>query len=220
MWDMIKAGATMWEIVEDNPHRYMSNYRKIDQFLSHRDHLRNSGAWRGPPQVSVYVGPPGSDKSRSVRQICVEESLALYVVTKGTSSCWYNGLEASFAEKRFEALLFEDFDGWEDYDNILRITDGYHMQVQTKGGMIQLPHLKRIFFTSNWGPADWWPRTYLKEFEAKGTILAAFARRITEFKKFKVLGAQKSGGVILSPPLKKRKVSLVVSEEFVLPGWH
>lgn len=162
--DMITQGASSSEISEKYWSSYARNYRVIDKMTSNRKRLFAALHTVDRPIVKIFWGPPGTGKSHQALMECVNEGLTPYPVVKGTGNTWYDGIDVSFEGRSFDAMIFNDFNGWDSYDNILRLTDIYSTQLQVKGNQIVLPPMKRIYFTSNKYPTEWWPNTDQKEF--------------------------------------------------------
>lgn len=85
--------------------------------------------------------------------------------SKDPRSKWWNGYKGE------KVVIFDEFRGGIDIAHILRWTDKYPVQVETKGGSAVL-RAERVIFTSNLHPHDWYP-TIDQE------TLAALERRIT-----------------------------------------
>lgn len=94
----------------------------------------------------MFLGPPGSGKSRSAWN-------DFKVTYSHAGDRWFDGYDAD------ERVLFDDFDGWKSgisYRKLLQLTDRYPMRVPVKGGFVQwIP--KMIIFTTNVHPERWYP---------------------------------------------------------------
>lgn len=91
-------------------------------------------------------GPPGSGKSRSVRD---KYGDSLYLKSQNK---WFDGYEGE------ETILIDDLDkGGVFLSHHLKIwSDRYACTGETKGGTVNLRH-KRFVVTSNYHPMDLWP---------------------------------------------------------------
>lgn len=55
------------------------------------------------------------------------------------------------------AILFDDFYGGVKYTQLLKMLDGYPMQIGKKGGFVQ-KRWRTVLFTSNASPMEWYKR--------------------------------------------------------------
>lgn len=205
---LIQEGASASWIMQSHFGTWARNHRAIAAACEARDaFLLHDAASSEPPQVLVYWGPTGTGKTVAAVNYGIEHNLNLYWVSEGTGNTWYNGIDSQYGGKRFDGVVFDEFNGHEKYQTILKICDRPHgLLLQVKGGMVALPLLKVVIFTSNVHVTEWWPRTHLKEFGKHGTHLSAFGRRITELKFFPRSNYPEVGGVILNPPTQGYQV--------------
>lgn len=142
--ELIDAGVPELEIAEKYFSRWCT-YRRA--FREYRD-LRctySLSSLRTNLEVIVYFGPPGSGKTRRV----YEEEKELYVWPGGR---WFDGYVGQ------EAVLFDDYDGSQiPFRLLLRVIDIYPITLEVKGGHIYW-YPKRIYFTSNVAPQNWYER--------------------------------------------------------------
>lgn len=144
-----------------------------------------------PVQVHLIYGGTGVGKSRWVRAYCKAHGLSLWVQPVNSRGLWYDGYD------HHDAALFDDFDGEMPFRDLLRITEGYRLQVPIKGGFVPW-HPKVVFFTSDvWHGAWMFPkgrsgeRVLLNEGEE-----AQLARRITSETRFLRPGAALGGAAV------------------------
>lgn len=96
-------------------------------------------------QTIVFSGETGSGKSRTAAAICGED---VYYKPHGK---WWDGYDGQ------QSVIVDDFYGWMQYDEVLRVTDRYPHRVEVKGGFKEFTS-KKIIFTSNKSPRDWWKK--------------------------------------------------------------
>lgn len=155
--ELLQEGKGIDAVIDSSP----SCFVKFHRGLALLEARLGLGIRRGAhePKVLVFVGPPGCGKTRSV----YERFFSIYA--KDPETIWWDGYSGQ------ECVLFDDFYGGISYAQILRITDRYVCQVQTKGGHDYLRDSTTTFvFTSNKDPAFWWPLT---------PEIGAFQRRIS-----------------------------------------
>lgn len=110
-------------------------------------------------KLGVYViwGPPGSGKSKLVREI---DDNVYSVPEPVNGTLWFDGYDGQ------ESILLDDFYGWVKYHTLLQICDGYPMQLPVKGGFTQ-KQWKNVFITSNKPPEDWYKREEILALERR-----------------------------------------------------
>lgn len=140
MVDTIKGGETSIKILAEHwPGLYIRYHRGIEKFIAtiHPVEPRFHKT-----VVHYYWGPPGSGKSRrsleEARELCGE---SIYYKPRGL---WWDGY------KQHKAVIIDDFYGWIQYDELLKICDRYPYKVQVKGGFEEFTST-HIWITSNAG---------------------------------------------------------------------
>ena len=150
---LIDDGAGEQEIAEGHFSTWCRNYRAFREYKRIKTEARN---W--PCDVEVLWGEPGTGKSRKA----LEENPGAYWKPKGN---WWDGYEQQ------EVVVIDEFYGWLPYDFLLRLCDRYPLNVEVKGGTAAFV-AKKIVFTSNKHPDDWYQKENLDK--------RAFARRVTK----------------------------------------
>lgn len=108
-------------------------------------------------EILVLYGPTGTGKSK----YCYDSYSDVYWKQRGK---WWD----NYAHQ--ETVVLDEFYGWLQWDVLLRLCDRYPLLVETKGGQIQFSS-KRIVFTSNTPPGQWYKNSYFE----------AFVRRVTKW---------------------------------------
>lgn len=113
--------------------------------------------------VHVYVGPPGTGKSRRAK----DEADTIGRVYYKPNGEWWDGYEGQ------ECVIFDDFYGNYPFHDLLKCLDRYPHQVPVKGSFVQL-NPKHIYITSNKPIHRWydWAKVGQKE---------ALYRRVDEY---------------------------------------
>lgn len=152
----IDEGESVRTIMEDAHH--FQNFAKHKAFFeTYQGYKRRRTAYQ-PPEVYVFHGPTGANKTRTAFEILGTEDTYVWTPNKATSSsrwfCGYNGQPN---------VIFDEFRGQIPYAELLYLTDGYaNMEVAIKGGHVYWSP-KRIIFTSPHEPIDWYPRQNQKD---------------------------------------------------------
>lgn len=146
----IRDGQTASQIEESFPGPFIRYRTNILACIRERQPKRT---WA--MEVFVLWGRSGAGKTRTVFD---EHGYnAIYV---HTGSNWFDGYEGH------EIALFDDFTGSEfKLGYLLKLLDRYPMMVPVKGGFVQwVP--KKIYFTSNKDPHDWYANAIEQHQEA------------------------------------------------------
>ncbi|APA62647.1 putative replication protein [uncultured virus] len=157
--DKIQQGVSLSSIYEEEP------------LISARfpKYINTVASLRKPPirsslVVELHHGPTGSGKTYNAFQRFPD---LFSLPVKSGKTLWFNGYDNE------PVVLMDDFTGAFALDQLLRLTDQYPIQVETKGGMVWFnPTL--IIITSNFKEADWYTYTNRPEH------FLALQRRITK----------------------------------------
>lgn len=153
------------EAVDEYPVEAMKFGRGM-QFFKQELAKRERGNDFVKPDILVMWGDSGVGKSRKAREIDPE----LYQVpVHEAGTTWFDGYNGQ------ETILLDDFNGGILYTQMLRLCDGYPLQVQVKGGFTILQH-KRIIITSNKAPELWYKKAVVGEAEALQRRLYGFGK--------------------------------------------
>lgn len=147
---MIDEGKSDLEIAEFNFNLFCTKFTGISRYRLLKTTPRDSAI---TPNVIVIIGPTGTGKSRWA----LDHFPNAFWKTKGQ---WWDTYHQQ------TAVIIDEFYGWLPYDFTLRLTDRYPMQVEIKGGAVQMV-AHTFIFTSNKYPHQWWKDIYFKAFERR-----------------------------------------------------
>jgi Putative viral replication protein./RNA helicase. len=133
----IKSGKSDLEILDKSPALYVRHYKAISHIRSLITPPRNFKT-----RVYFLYGNPGNGKSNLARELLPD------AFWKQPSSIWWCGYHG-------EDVVIDDFKGWMPYSDLLRLLDCYPLQVQTKGGQVQMV-AKHLVLTSSVIPTKWY----------------------------------------------------------------
>jgi len=158
-----------------------------------------------PTQLHIIHGGTGVGKSRWVRSYCATHSLSLWVQPVNSRGLWYDGYD------HHAAALFDDFDGDMPFRDMLRITEGYRVQVPVKGGFVSW-HPRVVFITSDVWHGLWsWPKGKERVFLSEGEE-AQLVRRITSETRFSRPETFRGG-----PARRQEEQETVNPDDLVMP---
>lgn len=159
----LDSGKTDKEIAQDHFPTWVKFNRSFDRYRQVRVDPRDPNV---TPDVSVFVGPPESGKSRAAFN---ENPGAYYFMRpqRNGGSIWFDGYTGQ------STIILEEFYGWLPFDFLLRLIDRYPMRVETKGGSVEMAATKFVF-TTNTEPDQWY----------RVTNLQALKRRISSIRRF------------------------------------
>lgn len=161
MSEQILSGVPMGEVVRADPVtyiRYGGNMERLRRYVLPTE--------RVPPKVILCFGDTGVGKTAYVHRR--EDLLDIY--TKGPGHEWFDGYDDH------EVLLLDDFAGANSkmtLTTVLQLLDRYNVQLQVKGGMVQL-RSERIYITTNIHPSLWY------NYDGRIVHYRALMRRMTQ----------------------------------------
>lgn len=165
MVELIKAGKTDKELLDLTPAtfiRYCRSARAARAVFSKeaRSPFRHV-------ECVVIIGPTGYGKTRSALQRGGLGDTYILDNPGSGGQLWFDGYEGE------STLLIDEFYGWIKFGKLLRILDGYRLQVNIKHGH-SWANWSRVFITSNVEPREWYSRVKIDD-----NRFAALERRIT-----------------------------------------
>lgn len=156
-WDEVKRAAIAGDILSVPSDIFVRYYHSLKRIGA--DYLRPVGIEK---VVYVLWGTTGTGKSYRAW----ESFPGAY--SKDPRTKWWTGYRSE------DAVIIDEFRGGIDISHILRWTDRYPVQVETKGGAAPL-QARTMVFTSNLTPESWYP-------DLDGETLCALMRRLTVIK--------------------------------------
>lgn len=156
---LIDEGKNDLDLAEEDFSLWLKYYKNLMYYRTLITPKRNNKV-----NVLVIIGPTGTGKSKYVHEKFPD------AYWKQKSQWWDN-------YHQHEVVIFDEFYGWIPYDTLLRICDRYPLQVEIKGGQVELL-ATTLVFTSNVLPEKWYKNVYF----------AAFKRRVTTWMCFNAIG--------------------------------
>lgn len=160
--DRILEGASHLELVMEHPTQ-VAKFPKFLNFVRNAV-LESQLPVFTPVKVLIFVGDPGTGKSRAAWDFDPE----LYNLPHGGAQLWFDGYDGN------KTLLIDDFYGGIKYTQMLQLLDGYRMRLPVKGSFVQKAWTT-VIITSNSHPKNWYNMA----------PYGALERRITEIREFK-----------------------------------
>lgn len=158
MYAAVKSGKSNLEVAEEHTASYIRYYKAIA-------HLRTElikPAQFTAVKTHVLYGAAGTGKTRYVVEKYGDEVYFL------DNYPWFDGYVGQ------SVLLLDDFYGDIPYRTLLRLLDGYRMQLAVKGGFTK-KDWQVVYITSNDHPDYWYPQG----------LSGALRRRLTTVREFK-----------------------------------
>lgn len=146
MYEMIKNGCTINELMDANINTYTRYYKAFDR-IRNNVNKENCNKFR-KVKVKCLIGDAGCGKTRYVYDKYGVNNV--YKLRKGNGdNIWFDGYDNE------DILLIDDFYGWIKYSIMLEMIDGYGLQLDTKGGYTYAKWTK-VFITSNVDIDKWY----------------------------------------------------------------
>lgn len=181
VYEDVKAGKTLVEVMDNNPVAYIKFSRGIKdaRFL-----IQQKAAFkRRDVVVTVIWGQTGTGKTRSVLDEHGDENVFILNKQSSGSQIWWDGYDGQ------NVLLIDEFYGWIPYDSLLRLLDIYNTSLPVKGSFTHAGWT-RVYITSNKHPRDWYKNVAEKEGRI-GEIPAALERRMHKIAELKTIGSER-----------------------------
>lgn len=153
----LQKGMSVQKIASDHFDCWCRYYKAFEQYRLLTTPGRDQTV---TPTVVICFGPTGTGKSKWAIDNCPEA----YWKPKGNWWCGYTNQKS---------VVFDEFYGWLPYDLLLRICDRYPLEVETKGGAIQLVATTFVF-TTNKHPEKWYKDVYYEAFKRRITLIKVF----------------------------------------------
>ncbi|AYP28862.1 MAG: putative viral replication protein [Cressdnaviricota sp.] len=135
--DLLDQGKSEKQILEEDFGIWARHYRAIERY-----HMLSTTPRDWKTELHILCGSPGCGKSK----FCKEEAPLAYWKENNK---WWDGYCGQ------EDIVIDDFYGWLPWNTLLRLTDRYPMNLETKGGTV-VCRAKRVFITSNTLWTDWY----------------------------------------------------------------
>jgi len=165
IYDKIKEGATVQEIMDLDFALWARNHRAISMAIQARLQPRNAGD--SPPDVIWLYGPPGTGKTRYVYDKYQWDE----IYTVDNSNDW-----EGYTQQRV-VLIDEFHEGMISYRKLLRVLDRYPIRMNVKGSSVHL-RSPLIYIT-----CEYRPEAAFSELKP-GDNIQALIRRIKKVKFF------------------------------------
>jgi len=159
---LLDEGGSMEQVREQHFASWCRNNRSFKEYKALKVEKRS---W--PMEIVVIIGPTGTGKTRQAFEMGGDD---VYWVMP--SSTWWDGYEGQ------HTVIFDEFYGASQrYSTLLRLLDRYPLRIETKGSSIEFTS-RRIIFTSNQDPEDWYASESTHRMPWRESPLF---RRISEF---------------------------------------
>lgn len=136
VYEDIKEGKDLYDIITRNPVQYIKFHRGIERMKMIVDIKNNDKKFRNV-EVTWISGKPGIGKTRRIYEMG-----NVAIITKPHSTLWFD----NYIDQ--EILLIDDFDKWIEVNTLLHLLDGYEHHLPIKGGFVRAKYTK-VFITAN-----------------------------------------------------------------------
>lgn len=144
--DMVTAGATEYEIMQELPTQHIKFYRGIARQIQLREQQRLNHYT--PISVNVLWGKTRSGKTRSV--FAKHGAHNVYVAQiNENGKLWFDGYNGQ------KVLLINEFYGQYRAGAMLELLDNYRKTIEVKGGTT-VSNWDHVYITSNCHPEEWY----------------------------------------------------------------
>lgn len=146
--DLVKENQNLRTVAESYPSQFIRYPNGIQKMMSLFSTPRTE-----KPKCILLCGPTGTGKTWSAFHASPAPE---NVYIKEPTTKWWDGYSTQ------QSVIIDDFSGTLDYSYLLRLMDGYPMQLETKGGHT-VPSFKTLWITTNQLPHQWYPTKTLAQ---------------------------------------------------------
>ena len=161
---VVQSGGTLLQCADANPEAFIKMSKGIQAYHTLYQPRRNPSL---PKEVFVFYGPTGTGKTRTA----YEENPGAYMWGPEQKT-WFDNYSGQ------NTMILDEFRGQLALGFLLRLLDRYPMQLEVKGGTVQLM-ANKIIICSPVHPTCWYPNL-----ESREGYIAQLLRRITTIKEF------------------------------------
>jgi len=157
---LIEKSQSTLGVARSNPVVWVKYHKGLTSFCNELHREKAKAAWRGsdaesgdsPLRTIIVSGPSGSGKTSWCHKDAAQFDLRIYTLMNPATNgaTWFDHYEGE------EALLIDDYHGWLNFDFLLKVLDGYCLQVQTKGSTTYA-RWTTVYLTSTKCWEDWHP---------------------------------------------------------------
>jgi len=180
LYETLTAGGGMAAVLERRP--CLQHLKIAEMWTKYMPQKRKTS----PREVLWFYGPTGSGKSRA----SYEKDPGLFSVNlRSAGRLWWDGYQNE------KTVLLDDWRPTKvSFEDLLVLTDIYHVRGDVKGGTVDLMY-DTIIITC--------PRRPQEYFADKGEDVAQLLRRITEVRRFDM--PEEEPEVVILPPAKRHQ---------------
>lgn len=147
--ELVKERHGLQRLIEEEPMVYVRNHRGIEKVAAH-------WARKRVPQLRevttvVLHGDPDGGKSFTAMQSDVDEEIYNVPYSEGNTT-WFDNYNGE------RTIVLEDFSGGIAYRYLLRLLEGYRLQIAIKGSFYPAAWT-RVIITTNVDPQQWYSST-------------------------------------------------------------
>jgi len=147
--ELLKAKHGIKAVIEEFPGQYVRFHNGFAKIASH--HAAKRVPFMRDMTRVVLHGDPNGGKSYLANTSDIESEIYPLPFLNGKST-WFDNYEGE------RTLLLEDFRGAIPFGELLRLLDGYKIQVPSKGSFVPAAWT-RVIITTNVDPKDWYSAT-------------------------------------------------------------
>lgn len=151
MYDDIRRGLTLTEVVENHPGTYIRYHKGIEKLLDVVQREQDRERERTDIECIVYVGKSGTGKSHRCFYDPDYRESGYKFPSQAPGKVFFDGYDGQ------ECMWFDEFGGTTlPFSLFLRLCDKWDNRVETKGGSVLVTRLRKILVSTTTYPSNWW----------------------------------------------------------------
>lgn len=145
---ILEETDSLYHVMMHNPSAFIKYHKGFSAMQSLIHEERENNKEYKLPETTVLIGPSGCGKTKFVHDR--HQKKDIFILNQSNSkNVWWCGY------RQHKVLLIDEFNGWLNFDYLLRLLDGYGMKLEIKGGHTYA-NWDYIYITSNDEVGDWY----------------------------------------------------------------
>ena len=160
LYDEIRGGASLSEIVEHHVGAYVRYHKGIEKLMDIVRREQDRESERVDVETIVYIGKSGTGKSHRCYNDPDYRESGYKFPTQAPGKVFFDGYDGQ------RTMWFDEFDGTTlPFSLFLRLSDKWDNRVETKGGSVLIYRLRKILISTTTYPGNWWSNSpkYLED---------------------------------------------------------
>ena len=151
VYESLKVGRSLLDIIEEHPGTYIRYFRGIERVQDLFRRKQQKLEERVQPTVLVYIGKSGTGKSHHCYHDPDYQASGYKFPVQQAGKVYFDGYDGE------STIWFDEFGGSVlPFGVFLRLRDKWETRVETKGSSVCITNLRKILISTTTYPKNWW----------------------------------------------------------------